>query len=100
MLQSRRFIFILAVGLFVSSILFLEASFTLHVQDRLASDDSNTAGPEFDVGFNLGPSSGSVAVDYRNGTVIVDSVDGDEVYCETMARLSLPSSAHLAYVHS
>ena len=99
MLQSRRFVLIPALAIFVALAWFWQASSTTHSPDMRFPDGSSEAEPQFDVGFNLGPSSGSIAIDYRNGTVIVERVVGDEAYCETMARLSLPSSAHLAYVY-
>ena len=83
--------------LFMISTRSLQTSSTVLSQHETEIDLGYSERPSFSVGFNLGPSSGSVVVNLGNNSIVVERVDGSDAYHEVMAKLSLPSSQHLAY---
>ncbi|KAF2743654.1 hypothetical protein M011DRAFT_461495 [Sporormia fimetaria CBS 119925] len=50
------------------------------------------------VGISLHPSYGAISILFENGTTVSQTVLGSSSYLETMHKLSLASSRHLAYV--
>jgi len=51
------------------------------------------------IGFDLKPTYGTSAVAYANGTLVgLACVEGNGDYKDTMRKLSLETSTHLAYV--
>jgi hypothetical protein len=58
--------------------------------------DFPPASPNISIGINLATSYGAITARYPDGSFVTASANGTLEYWEVMARLSRPSSQHLA----
>jgi hypothetical protein len=66
---------------------------------RTCSDTSTgdlPANPNVSIGINLASSYGAIVARYPDGSFVTATANGTAEYREVMARLSRPSSQHLA----